>query len=520
MDTSENQIFQHNPHVSLNRRAPGRQIVAKYNIGKYHIHVSNQNRAHFMWGFLAGLNHTLGTGAYLTEFKPDLHLSHQEMAEPLIKLDRPYWVFVSGGKRDYTAKWWDVCWWQKVVNVLSKDVTMVQVGGGSHIHPPIIGAHDLVKKTSFRQLMQLIYHSQGVICIVTCLMHIAAALNKPCVVIGGGREPWWWEAYNKENRLVNMRLGLPDWTPPPNDDFIEHRYLHTIGKLDCCHSHGCWKSRIGKAGDLCVNQVRQNGVQLPRCLQMIPPEMVIDAWKSYYDDGICTLGRPVTVQVPKLPDAPPVPEPPTANEQPVTIILYLEPDDPSALAYAKFIKNNTQYTRATYIVAINGTSPEIHQWAADNKLVCLQAEKRPGPTVMAHRVMKIVKPGEWLYWMGRPAYPANTAWIWETLDHMKLKRASLGGAIYRSPLGEDQVEMIRTAPWFKERPLDTMPYNGGIRQTFHPKHGFFMAYVDQLKDMNWPDVRVPPAQFSIMLGEAVRQQGGTVADLAEWVRCL
>jgi len=518
MDTSENQVFQHNPYVDLNRKSPGRQVVAKYHVGKYNVHKSNQNRAHFMWGMLAGLNHTMGTGAYLTDFRPDLHLSQKEATEPLITPDKPYWVFVSGGKRDYTAKWWDKCWWQKVVNVLSKDVTMVQVGGGSHIHPPMIGAYDLVKKTSFRQLLQLIYHSQGVICIVTCLMHIAAAFNKPCVVIGGGREPWWWEAYNKENRLVNMRLGLPDWNPPPDDNFIEHRYIHTIGQLECCHNHGCWKSRIGTAGDLCTNQVRQNGVQLPRCLQLITPEMVIENWKWYFDQGICKLGAPMTVQVPKMPDV--ADAQPLVDEQPVTVVIYVEPDDAKAPSYAKFIVENTRYAKASFIVAVNGEHPQLRQWAHENNIVCIQASSRPGKTVMAHRALKLVKPGNWFVWMSRPAHPAGPAWVWDILDQMKARRASLGGAIYRSPLNEAQIQLIQTAPFFKKRPFDTQARNGAIRQTFHPGRGFFVAYADQLNDMKWPDVRVPPDQFSVTLGEAVRQYGGTTVDLAEWIRCL
>lgn len=518
MDTSENQVFQHNPYVDLNRHAPGRQVVAKYHIGKYDIHHSNQHRAHFLWGMLGGLNMTLGTGAYLTDFKPDLYLSAEEIAKPVVSLDRPYWVFVSGGKRDYTAKWWDPVWWQRVVDVLSKDVVMVQVGGGSHVHPPVTGAHDLVKKTSFRQLMQLIYHSQGVICIVTCLMHIAAAFNKPCVVIAGGREPWWWEAYNKENRMVNMRLGLPDWAPPPNDNFVEHRYLHTLGQLECCSNHGCWKGRVGTAGSLCTNQVRQNGKQLPRCLQMITPEQVVDNWKWYFDQGICRLGAPMTVQVPKVPDV--STSEVLKDEQPVTIVLHVGAGDMQALPYVKAIKTSVQYSSSTFILAINGQHDGLHQWAHDNGICCIQDPERLGITSMADKVLKLVKPGNWLFWLSRPAWPLESAWVWNVLDHMKVKKAALGGVVYRSRLDESQVQLIKTAPWFKSKAIDSGCFDSGAWQTFHPSREFFVAYADQLKEMNWPDMRVPSSQFSVMLGEAVRQNGGLITDLAEWVPCL
>lgn len=517
MDTSENQVFQHNPYVDLNRKSVGRQVVAKYHIGKYNIHRSNQNRAHFLWGMLGGLNNELGIGAYLSDFRPDLHLSQAEMATPLVSFDRPYWVFVSGGKRDYTAKWWDTRWWQEVVNILSKDVMMVQVGGGSHVHPTIAGVYDLVKKTSFRQLLQLIYHSQGVICIVTCLMHIAAAFNKPCVVVAGGREPWWWEAYNKENRIVNMKLGLPDWSPPPNDNFIEHRYLHTIGQLECCRNHGCWKGRVGTDGDLCVNQVNQNGKQLPRCLQLVTPEHVIENWKWYFDQGICKLGTPMTVQVPKTLDTQMVK---SVKEEPVTIVFYVEQDDIKALDYVKDIKANTQYAGVTFIVAINGQNAELHQWSTDQGICCVQDSTRVGISMMASRVLTLVKPNNWLVWLRSPSRPIGSAWMWNILDYMRNQKALLGGVIYRARLNETQVQMIKSASWFKSRQLDNKPLHGAIQQTFYPARGFFVAQADQLKKMNWPDIKVPPAQFSIMLGEAVHQDGGTVADLAEWIQCL
>lgn len=315
----ERSIYQYNPYVDLHLHR-GRVVPAKYPM----VHRSNSVKAHFMWGFLEHLNQQLGTRAKLTDFRPYLRLHETEIKEPPCGLKKPYWVFASGGKKDYTAKIWDPACWDTVVGDLSKRVTVVQVGGGSHIHPPIPGTVNLVGKTSFRELIRLIYHSEGVLCIVTCLMHIAAALNKPCVVVAGGREPYWWEAYTEESRLASMRYGNPNWQPPANDDFVPHKYLHTISTapgslatIQCCFNKGCWKSRVGakKPGDrhsVCQNQVKQGNVILPACLQKITPQNVLEAVQWYYDKGITSKAwAPCTVvTVPEEPT--PAPLPPVA----------------------------------------------------------------------------------------------------------------------------------------------------------------------------------------------------------------
>ena len=290
MDVPQPAVYQHNPYIKGFNKRSGRRVVAKYPL----IHQSNQMRWHFMWGFIEYLNAQLNARAVLTEFRPDLHLTEEEKKTPPGGLKKPYWVFASGGKRDFTAKWWDPKWWGIVVDRLKGRVPMVQVGGGSHVHPRTPGAVDMVGKTSFRDLMRLIYHSEGVVCVVTCLMHIAAAFNKPCVVVSGGREPWWWEAYDTPNREVNLKRGMPAWTPPADDNFIPHKFLHTIGELDCCKKGGCWKSRVEGNRNLCKKIVKQNNIAFPKCLQMINPDKVVSAVEAYYEEGILSWKAPST----------------------------------------------------------------------------------------------------------------------------------------------------------------------------------------------------------------------------------
>lgn len=239
----------------------------------------NRETCHFIAEFHRNFQTQTGLVVPITEPYPDLHLSEEEKATPIVA--GPYWCFLSGGKSDFTAKVWANENWIKTVELLrGHGIAMVQFGGTSrgHWHPEVPGVLNLVGRTNLRDLIRLIYHSQGVICGVTCSMHVAAALQKPCVVIAGGREAWWWEAYCRENAGLSC----------PERLLVPHRYLHTIGMLSCCASHGCWRSKVVPLHDdksLCKLPIIRPGQAVPKCLDMITPQMVVDAVMSYYVDG-------------------------------------------------------------------------------------------------------------------------------------------------------------------------------------------------------------------------------------------
>jgi ADP-heptose:LPS heptosyltransferase len=119
---------------------------------------------------------------------------------------------------------------------------------------------DMVGKTTWRQTVQLVAHAEGVLCPDTCLMHIAAALDVPAVVIAGGR----------------LSPG-----------FLAHEstvMLSRIGKFDCCAQKGCWRSRTvalndGGEGDrsLCLMPVIYPDRAVPGCIDDIEPEEIAAA---------------------------------------------------------------------------------------------------------------------------------------------------------------------------------------------------------------------------------------------------
>ncbi len=292
-------LWEHNPLITpiADDDAEAQVIECKYPL----IHRSNVTPHHFIHAFIQDLSEKLGVPIPATEFKGDIYLADKEkrwmsQVMELTGADTPFWIINAGGKWDYTIKWWHWQRYQEVVDHFRGRIVFVQVGEKGHYHPPLKGVIDLRGKTNLRQLVRLVYHAQGVLCGVTALMHLAAAVpvrngrpkSRAAVVVAGGREPSQWEAYP------------------------HHQYLHTNGALRCCDRGGCWKSRTVAIGDgdvkdtsLCLAPIEvavsdsthpANAYEpdakhvpqrdmLPRCLDMITSADVIRAIERYYEGG-------------------------------------------------------------------------------------------------------------------------------------------------------------------------------------------------------------------------------------------
>ena len=230
-------LWENNPHLTPIAEDAGEAEVIE--CGYPLIHRSNGGPWHFIHGFTQFLAEKLGVPIQPTDFKGDIHLSAKEkgwisQVQEITRARVPYWIVGAGGKYDFTAKWWAHERWQAVVEHFAGRILFVQVGEKGHHHPPLRGVLDLRGKTTLRQLVRLVHHAQGVLCPVTLLMHLAAAVevpggmengkgkmpkNRPCVVVAGGREPAQWEAYP------------------------HHQYIHMNGALRCCDHGCCWKPR-------------------------------------------------------------------------------------------------------------------------------------------------------------------------------------------------------------------------------------------------------------------------------------
>jgi ADP-heptose:LPS heptosyltransferase len=269
-------MWEHNPFITpLVETDPDVEVLdCSYPL----INVSNQVPFHCLHGFAGFISGHLGLPISLTEFKGNIYVSPEEktwmsQVHELTGEDTPFWIIVAGGKYDATIKWWERGRFQEVVDYFRGKVQFVQVGQRNYYHPELKGVIDLRGRTDMRQLIRLVYHSQGVLCPVTSLMHLAAAIEvkgnpeqkRACVVIGGGREPAHWEAY-------------------PN-----HQFIHTNGALPCCAHGGCWKSRVVPLddGDPADQRLCEDVVSgpLPRCMDMITPQDVIERIELYFRGG-------------------------------------------------------------------------------------------------------------------------------------------------------------------------------------------------------------------------------------------
>jgi ADP-heptose:LPS heptosyltransferase len=271
-------LWENNPHLTpLPEDGSGVELIdCSYPL----IDRCNEAPYHCLHGFIDFLSQRLGLAIRPTAFNGDIHLSDLERSwysqvQEVTGADTPFWIVAAGGKYDVTIKWWQTERYQKVVDHFRGRIVFAQVGEFGHHHPRLEGVIDLRGQTNLRELVRLVYHSQGVLCSVTALMHLAAAVetkgstprDRPCVVVAGGREPVHWEAY-------------------PG-----HQFIHTNGALPCCATGGCWKDRVVPLRDgdkrdrpdhLCVDVVDQ----LPRCMDMISPEEIIRRVELYYSGGM------------------------------------------------------------------------------------------------------------------------------------------------------------------------------------------------------------------------------------------
>ncbi|MEX1027808.1 MAG: glycosyltransferase family 9 protein, partial [Candidatus Paceibacterota bacterium] len=326
--TSADAIWQHNPHLTPLRE--GDTGVVSLDMHYPLIHQSNQRPYHFLHGYTQYLEQQLDLRIPVTKFRGDIHLSEAEKEAPPLagicsharqslglplrekledqagkdrdgsharqslglplrekkelrplagELPEQFWIIIAGGKHDFTAKWWNPASYQAVVDHFRDRITFVQCGEAEHWHPRLNHVVDLVGRTTLREFIRLMYHAEGVLCPVTLAMHLAAAVEskpgrprtRPCVVVGGGREPAHWEAY-------------------PN-----HQYISTNGALPCCAQGGCWKSRCQLVGDgdakdrrdVCEQPVQiTDELRIPQCMQMITPEEVIRRIEIYHTGGL------------------------------------------------------------------------------------------------------------------------------------------------------------------------------------------------------------------------------------------
>lgn len=210
----------------------------------------------FSDGFRLDLADKLKIDIPFTSMNIDLHLTMEEKKRNIVnekfRYSGKYWILNGGYKADAILKYYP--FWNEVVELLKNDIQIVQVGSNADVHDELDNVFSLVGETNVRELIQVIYRSEGTIGPVSCQFVLATAFNKPSVIIAGGKEPPRWQMYNY------------------------HRYLCVGGCLPCCPGGGCWTAKFQD----CKSRVGN----IPRCFAMISPEEVARNVMLYYKGGI------------------------------------------------------------------------------------------------------------------------------------------------------------------------------------------------------------------------------------------
>ena len=251
------EIWENNPHID--RAINETNCDKKFNIGPGKVtRGSKTNGKHITEAFRCSLQEHLGEQIKQGPFKPDIHLSEAEKNQRFI--DGRYWL-INCDTGPMTAKRWPLERFQQLVDSM-KDLTFVQVGLARDCRGKLKGDNviDMVNKTKVRELFSLVYNADGCISLVSSLMHVAAAFDKPCVVIAGGREPFSFERY------------------------ANHRFIDSIGTLKCCKNNACWHNALSACKD--------HDGRFAKCMRLIEPPQVEAAVRSYYRGGAVSYPQP------------------------------------------------------------------------------------------------------------------------------------------------------------------------------------------------------------------------------------
>lgn len=537
-DTNMAPVFENNPYVVprnvILQSGDWQYVRLDYAPGLYD---QKFRPCHFLEYFHNDLEAKTGIKVPLTLPYPDLHLSAQEKA--VREYPERYWVIFAGGKSDYPIKIWDWKSAQEVVNhIRGMGLQVVQSGGRgkapAHIHYPLENCiHDL-DRADLRQLFRLIYHSEGVICGITGPMHIAAALQRPCIVTAGGREAWWWEAYVREN---------PGFSPAAAAKLLmPHQYLHTIGLLDCCQIHGCWQNKVVQLDDdkmVCKRPIVHAHQAVAGCLDMITPEHVMKAVDFYYSSNLLPPiknDRPLPPAV-KLPaqaaittKEDPFDSPAVGGRLTICMTMYggeehFELQHRSLTSILQTIPRNRRQIR----IGTNALNDRTMTWlkqleaAGDIQVLVVNNENKFKYPLMRELFNHEAPLDQWVVWFDDDSIAdINPRWGYDLCNALAAVPANCAclGKIMHSKLNPVQQAYYATRPWWKGKMLrlQTQVESENGNSVFFPVGGWWVMRTSVIRELDIPDPMLQNNGGDICIGEMLHQNGYAIAQVTDIVR--
>jgi len=163
--------------------------------------------------------------------RPYLHLSDEERT--VGRLAPRQIVMHSSGLSAYSAmknKEWVRGRIQKVAHALRDEYTIVQLGAPSD--PKLDGCIDLRGRTTVRQSAAIIANSVLTLAQTGFLMHLTRAVDRPAVIIYGGREHPGQAGYSGNTNLFTALPCAPCWSWNRCDNPVERECMKRISVDD------------------------------------------------------------------------------------------------------------------------------------------------------------------------------------------------------------------------------------------------------------------------------------------------
>ena len=150
-----------------------------------------------------------------TPKRPIIFLTSEEKSQRFLpKSDKPWIGIQSTGNSAHTQnKNWSIEKFQEVAAALRKRYAIVQFG--SQDDPPLTVDANLCGKLSLRQSFIALRECRGFVGQVGFLMHAAAAVEVPAVIIYGGFEAPWQSGYEDNINIYNPVPCAPCWLWSP-----------------------------------------------------------------------------------------------------------------------------------------------------------------------------------------------------------------------------------------------------------------------------------------------------------------
>lgn len=274
----------YSPEVQERAKKNGKKVLEEITVADFPQHTnvikigpgkltnaSNRLDWHFANAYRVSIEDALKVSIPQGESWADIWMTKEEFDAPRIFKD-PYWIICVSGEKGWGCKMYPFENWQKVVDQ-NPDLTFVQIGAKGD-NPPRLQGKNVIdhvgqtenKDTGIRDLLKLFLNAEGSIGLVSFHMHLSGGLNKPAVVVAGAREPVSFTRY------------------------AGHAYLANDGTLPCAVT-ACWHCALEKCTNL-IEYPDRAEKKIPKCVDMITPEDITRAIRSYYIGGRLKLGEP------------------------------------------------------------------------------------------------------------------------------------------------------------------------------------------------------------------------------------